>query len=69
MAVILRDMDPRIPTMPGRSMSGFHRRGRHCLCQPRSTVRCSASYVEREEGGGSRVCNRMRLDRLLGLDV
>ena len=24
-------IDPRIPTMPGRSMSGFHRPGRHCL--------------------------------------
>ena len=22
--------DPRIPTMPGRSTSGFHRPGRHC---------------------------------------
>ena len=26
-------IDPRIPTMPGRSMSGFHRPGRHCLHQ------------------------------------
>ena len=24
-------LDPRIPTMSGRSMSGFHRPGRHCL--------------------------------------
>ena len=23
-------IDPRIPAMPGRSMSGFHRPGRHC---------------------------------------
>ena len=24
-------IDPRIPTMPGRSTPGFHRPGRHCL--------------------------------------
>ena len=24
-------VDPRIPTTPGRSVSGFHRPGRHCL--------------------------------------
>ena len=26
-------MDPRIPTLPGRSTSGFHRPGRHWLHQ------------------------------------
>ena len=26
-------IDPHIPTIPGRSMSGFHRPGRHCLHQ------------------------------------
>ena len=26
-------IDPRIPTMPGRSTSGFHYPGRHCLHQ------------------------------------
>ena len=26
-------VDPRIPTMPGRSMSGFHRPGRYCLLE------------------------------------
>ena len=26
-------IDPRIPTMPGRSTSGFHQPGRHCLHQ------------------------------------
>ena len=31
-------IDPRIPAMPGRSTSGFHRPGRPCL-------------VEGEEGG------------------
>ena len=36
-------IDPRIPTMPGRSTSGFHRPGRHCLHQARSAVRCPAS--------------------------
>ena len=33
-------IDPRIPTVSGRSMSGFHRPGRHCLHQVRSAVRC-----------------------------
>ena len=28
--------DPRIPTMPGRSTSGFYRPGRHFLHQARS---------------------------------
>ena len=33
-------IDPRTPTsMPGRSMLGFHRPGRHCLHQARSAVR------------------------------
>ena len=30
-------IDPRIPTMPGRSTSGFGRIGRHCLLQSRGT--------------------------------
>ena len=32
MAAVVQSMtiDPRIPTMPGRSTSGFHRPGRHC---------------------------------------
>ena len=29
-------IDARIPTMPGRSTSGFHQPGRHCLHQARS---------------------------------
>ena len=41
-------MDPRIPTMPGRSMSGFHQPGRRCSQQTRSTVRCSASRMKGE---------------------
>ena len=45
-------MDPRIPSMPGRSTSGFHPPGRHCLnhClnQARSAVRCSASCMKGE---------------------
>ena len=36
-------MDPRIPTTPRRSTSGFHQPGRYCLHQARSAVRCSAS--------------------------
>ena len=31
-------IDPRIPTMPGRSRSGSHRPSRHCLHQARSAV-------------------------------
>ena len=41
-------VDPRIPTMPGRNMSGFHRPGRHCWHQARSTVRCPASRMKGE---------------------
>ena len=36
-------VDPRIPTVPGQSTSGFHRPGRHCSHQGRSAVRCCAS--------------------------
>ena len=39
-------IDPRIPPMPGRSTSGFHRPGRRCLHQARSAVRCSASRMK-----------------------
>ena len=41
-------LDPRVPTMPGRSTSGFHRLGRHCLQQARSAVRCLASPMKGE---------------------
>ena len=41
-------IDLRIPTMPGRSTSGFHQPGRHCLHQARSAVRCSASRMKGE---------------------
>ena len=36
-------VDPRIPTIPGRSTLGFHRLGRHCLPQVKSE---SPSSVE-----------------------
>ena len=39
-------IDPRIPTMPGRSTSDFHGPGRHRWHQARSTVRCSASRTK-----------------------
>ena len=39
---------PRILTIPGRSTSGFHQPGRHCLHQARSAVRCSASRMKGE---------------------
>ena len=32
-------VDLRIPTMPGRSASGFHRSGRHAVHEARSAVR------------------------------
>ena len=41
-------IDPRIPAMPERSMTGVHRPGRHCLHQARNAVRCSASRMEGE---------------------
>ena len=37
-----------IPTKAGRSTSGFHRPGRHCLHRARSAVRCSASRMKGE---------------------
>ena len=40
--------DPCIPTMPGRSASGFHRQGRRRVHQARSAVRCSASRTKGE---------------------
>ena len=41
-------IDPSIPTMPGRSMSGFHRSCRHGRYQVRSAARCSASRMKGE---------------------
>ena len=43
-------IDPRIPTMPGRSASGFHRPGRHLLAPSfaKRKVRCSASRLKGE---------------------
>ena len=39
-------IDPRIPTKPGRSTSGFHRPDRHCLHQARSAVNCWAGRMK-----------------------
>ena len=39
-------IDPRIPTMPKRSPSGFHQPSRHGLHQARSAVGCSASRTK-----------------------
>ena len=46
---------PRIPTRPGRSMSGFYQPGRHCLHQAQSAVRyvCVCVCVCVWGGGGS----------------
>ena len=41
-------IDPRIPTMPGRRTSGFHRPRRHCLPHARMAVRCSARSMKGE---------------------
>ena len=41
-------IDPPIPTMPGRSTSGFHQPGTHCLHQARSSVRCLVSRMKSE---------------------
>ena len=41
-------IDPRAPTMPGRSTSGFHQPGERCVYQARSAVRCSVSGVKGE---------------------
>ena len=38
-------LDPRIPAVPVRSMSGFHRPGKHGVHQALSAVRCSPSRV------------------------
>ena len=40
-------MDPRTPTMPGRSTSGVHRPGRQ-LHKAQSAVRCSTSRMKGE---------------------
>ena len=39
-------VDPRIPTMPGRSSSLFHRPGRHCLHQARGGGNSSAMRIK-----------------------
>ena len=41
----MHSRDPRIPTMRGWSIWGFHRPGRHRFRQARSAMRCSASCV------------------------
>ena len=44
----LKTIDPRTPTMPGRSKWGFHRPDRHRVHEARSAVRCSASRMKGE---------------------
>ena len=39
-------IDPRIPTMPGRSTSSFSRPGRHRVHQSRNAMTCSASRMK-----------------------
>ena len=40
--------EPRNPTLPGRSTSGFHRLGRQCFHQARSSVRRSVTRMKGE---------------------
>ena len=66
-------IDPRIPIMPGRSTTGFHRRDRHCLHQARGAVRCSASRIKgglhaaRNRSWGGLACIRMTSVELIRL--
>ena len=46
MTVVRYATDPRIPTMPGWSMSGLNLPGRHHVHQARSVVRCSAGRTK-----------------------
>ena len=49
MAVVVpMTIDPRIPKIPGRGTSGFHRSGRHCLHKARSAVRCFSIRMKGE---------------------
>ena len=41
-------IDPRIPTMPGRSTSGFHPPDRHRVHQAQTAVGCSTSHIKGE---------------------
>ena len=41
-------IDPRIPTLPGRSTSGIHCPGRHRKHLARSAVRCPTSRMKGE---------------------
>ena len=41
-------IDPRIPTMPGRSTSVFHQLGIYCLHEARGAVMCPASRMKGE---------------------
>ena len=45
-------VDPRIPTMPGRSSSGFHRPSRHCLHQAEGGGGGWGTARRRGAGGG-----------------
>ena len=47
-AVVRKTKEPRMPTIPERSTSGFHRLGGHCAHQARSAVRYSASRMKGE---------------------
>ena len=46
--VVYLTTDPRIPTMPPWSTSGFYRPGKHCSHHARSAVRCLASLMKGE---------------------
>ena len=42
----MQSLDPREATMPGRSLLGFYRPGRHHVHQAQSSVECSASRMK-----------------------
>ena len=42
-------VDPRVPSMPGRSTSGFHRPGRQGEHQARTAVRCGIARLWRTQ--------------------
>ena len=51
-------IDLRIPTMPGRSTSGFHPPGRHYLHQARRSVKSPASRMKGELHLPGTACER-----------
>ena len=64
-AVVIPGMtvDPRIPAVLGRGMSGFHRPGRHCLLAPSAKRNVRVFGDSREGCAVSYYCNQEPLVR------